>query len=139
MDGLVKRYGARTAVDGLSFKVVRGSITAVLGPNGAGKTTTVECCEGYRRPDAGSVRVLGRDPLRQGADLRPRIGIMLQNGGVYSGVRADEMLRHMARLYAHPLDVAMLIERMEGYDGAPRTMTLQGELVSRESVAAPPV
>jgi ABC-2 type transport system ATP-binding protein len=112
VEGLVKRYGATPAVDGLSFKVERGSITAVLGPNGAGKTTTVECCEGYRRPDAGSVRVLGRDPLRQGADLRPRIGVMLQNGGIYSGVRAEEMLRHMARLYAHPLDVPMLIERL---------------------------
>jgi ABC-2 type transport system ATP-binding protein len=120
VDGLVKRYGARTAVDGLSFKVERGSITAVLGPNGAGKTTTVECCEGYRRPDAGSVRVLGLDPQRQGAHLRPRIGIMLQNGGIYSGVRADEMLRHMARLYAHPLDVSMLIERL-GLGSAGRT------------------
>jgi ABC-2 type transport system ATP-binding protein len=118
--GLVKRYGATPAVDGLSFKVERGSITAVLGPNGAGKTTTVECCEGYRRPDAGSVRVLGRDPLRQGADLRPRIGVMLQKGGIYSGVRADEMLRHMARLYAHPLDVPMLIERL-GLGSAGRT------------------
>jgi ABC-2 type transport system ATP-binding protein len=120
VEGLVKRYGATTAVDGLSFTVERGSITGVLGPNGAGKTTTIECCEGYRRPDAGVVRVLGRDPLRQGAELRPRIGVMLQSGGVYSGVRAGEMLRHVARLYAHPLDVAMLIERL-GLGSAGRT------------------
>src|SRR5919205_2446888 len=93
---LVKRYGATTAVDGLSLTVRRGSVTAVLGPNGAGKTTTVECCEGYRRPDSGSVRVLGLDPVRESAELRPRIGVMLQSGGLYSGARADEMLPHGA-------------------------------------------
>jgi ABC-2 type transport system ATP-binding protein len=64
---LVKRYGAKTAVDGLSLSVPAGSVTAVLGPNGAGKTTTIECCEGYRRPDGGEVRVLGVDPARRDA------------------------------------------------------------------------
>lgn len=108
---LVKRYGDKTAVDGLDLTAAPG-ITAVLGPNGAGKTTTVETCEGYRRPDAGTVRVLGLDPVRQAAELRPRIGVMLQSGGVYSGARADEMLRHVAKLHAHPLDVDTLIERL---------------------------
>ncbi|MGO4420382.1 ABC transporter ATP-binding protein, partial [Streptomyces sp. MCAF7] len=69
-------------------------------------------CEGYRRPDAGTVRVLGLDPVTQAAALRPRIGVMLQSGGVYSGARAEEMLRHTAGLYAHPLDVDHLIERL---------------------------
>ncbi|MFD6419826.1 ABC transporter ATP-binding protein [Streptomyces sp. NPDC060194] len=110
--GLVKRYGERTAVDGLSLTVPAGGVTAVLGPNGAGKTSTIEVCEGYRRPDGGTVRVLGLDPVRQAAALRPRIGVMLQSGGVYSGARAEEMLRHMARLHAHPLDVDDLIERL---------------------------
>ncbi|RDG35585.1 ABC transporter ATP-binding protein [Streptomyces corynorhini] len=110
--GLVKRYGTKTAVDGLDLVVRAGTVTAVLGPNGAGKTTTVETCEGYRRPDAGTVRVLGLDPVADAARLRPRIGVMLQSGGVYSGARADEMLRHMARLHAHPLDVDTLIERL---------------------------
>lgn len=110
--GLVKRYGTRTAVDGLDLDVRAGTVTAVLGPNGAGKTTTVETCEGYRRADAGTVRVLGLDPVADAARLRPRIGVMLQSGGVYSGARADEMLRHMARLHAHPLDVDALIERL---------------------------
>ncbi|MGW0734728.1 ABC transporter ATP-binding protein [Streptomyces sp. NPDC002851] len=109
--GLVKRYGSKTAVDGLDLTASAG-ITAVLGPNGAGKTTTVETCEGYRRPDAGEVRVLGLDPVAQAAELRPRIGVMLQSGGVYSGARADEMLRHMAKLHAHPLNVDALIERL---------------------------
>ncbi|MDK1474206.1 ABC transporter ATP-binding protein [Streptomyces sp. 549] len=110
--GLVKRYGRKAAVDGLDLRVARGTVTAVLGPNGAGKTTTVEVCEGYRRPDAGTVRVLGLDPVADAAALRPRIGVMLQSGGVYPGVRAEEMLRHMARLHAHPLDVDSLITRL---------------------------
>lgn len=110
--GLVKRYGRKTAVDGLDLCVRTGAVTAVLGPNGVSKTTTVETCEGYRRPDAGTVRVLGLDPVADAAKLRPRIGVMLQSGGVYSGARADEMLRHMARLHAHPLDVDALIERL---------------------------
>ncbi|MEU7177730.1 ABC transporter ATP-binding protein [Streptomyces celluloflavus] len=110
--GLVKRYGTKTAVDGLDLTVARGAVTAVLGPNGAGKTTTVEICEGYRRADAGTVRVLGLDPVADAAALRPRIGVMLQSGGVYPGARADEMLRHTAGLHAHPVDVDLLIERL---------------------------
>ncbi|MGX5390347.1 ABC transporter ATP-binding protein [Streptomyces anulatus] len=110
--GLVKRYGTKTAVNGLDLVVATGAVTAVLGPNGAGKTTTIETCEGYRRPDAGTVRVLGLDPVADAERLRPRVGVMLQSGGVYSGARADEMLRHMAELHAHPLDVDALIERL---------------------------
>ncbi|MBQ1108985.1 ABC transporter ATP-binding protein [Streptomyces sp. DH18] len=110
--GLVKRYGTKTAVNGLDLVVATGAVTAVLGPNGAGKTTTIETCEGYRRPDAGTVRVLGLDPVADAERLRPRVGVMLQSGGVYSGARADEMLRHMAKLHAHPLDVDALIERL---------------------------
>ncbi|UGY90718.1 ABC transporter ATP-binding protein [Streptomyces gobiensis] len=118
--GLVKRYGSKTAVNGLDLTVGYGTVTAVLGPNGAGKTTTVETCEGYRRPDAGTVRVLGLDPVTEAAALRPRIGVMLQSGGVYPGARAEEMLRHMAKLHAHPLDVDALIERL-GLGGCGRT------------------
>ncbi|MGW5865559.1 ABC transporter ATP-binding protein [Streptomyces sp. NPDC055239] len=118
--GLVKRYGKKTAVDGLDLRVRAGTVTAVLGPNGAGKTTTIETCEGYRRPDEGTVRVLGLDPVREAGALRPRIGVMLQSGGVYSGARADEMLRHMAKLHAHPLDVGALIERL-GLESCGRT------------------
>ncbi len=112
VDGLVMRYGDKVAVDELSLEVARATITAVLGPNGAGKTTTLETCEGYRRPQAGSVRVLGLDPVRERRALLPRIGVMLQGGGAWSGVHAMEMLDHMARLHAHPLDTAMLAERL---------------------------
>ncbi|NJQ02152.1 ABC transporter ATP-binding protein [Streptomyces zingiberis] len=117
---LVKRYGTTTALDGLGLSVAAGTVTAVLGPNGAGKTTAVEICEGYRRPDAGTVRVLGLDPVADAAALRPRIGVMLQSGGVYPTARAGEMLRHTARLHAHPLDTAMLTERL-GLGGCGRT------------------
>ncbi|MGW5903978.1 ABC transporter ATP-binding protein [Streptomyces althioticus] len=111
VQALEKRYGTKTAVNGLDLAARQG-VTAVLGPNGAGKTTTVEICEGYRRPDSGTVRVLGLDPVRESAALRPRIGVMLQSGGVYAGARADEMLRHVAKLHARPLDVDALIERL---------------------------
>ncbi|MDO7869576.1 ABC transporter ATP-binding protein [Nocardioides jiangxiensis] len=106
------RYGDKVAVDGLSLTVERGSITAVLGPNGAGKTTTLETCEGFRRPQSGHVRVLGLDPVSQRRELLPRIGVMLQSGGAWSGVRAEEMLRHVAKLHANPLSVDMLVERL---------------------------
>jgi ABC-2 type transport system ATP-binding protein len=120
VDDLTMRYGETLAVDGLSLEVARHSITAVLGPNGAGKTTTLETCEGYRRPQKGSVRVLGLDPQAQRRELLPRIGVMLQHGGAWSGVRAVEMLRHVASLHAHPLDVDMLIRRL-GLESCGRT------------------
>src|ERR671918_2893604 len=70
-----------------------------VGPSGAGKTTTVEILEGYRRPDAGRVQVLGLDPWRDGSRLRPRIGVMLQDGGLYPGIRPLEALRLLASYY----------------------------------------
>src|SRR5262249_51978405 len=90
---LEKRYGTTQAVDGLSLRVASGEVFGLLGPNGAGKTTTVEILEGYRRADRGRVRVLGLDPIADGAQLRPRIGVMLQDGGLYPGLRPLEMLR----------------------------------------------
>src|SRR3954451_14174598 len=74
VDGLVKRYGRQVAVDEVSFTVEQGEIFGILGPNGAGKTTAVECVEGLRRADAGTVRVLGLDPRADGPELRQRIG-----------------------------------------------------------------
>lgn len=116
IEDLVMAYGEKTAVDGLSLRVERGSITAVLGPNGAGKTTTLETCEGYRRPQHGKVRVLGLDPVVDRRALLPRIGVMLQAGGAWSGVRAVEMLEHLAGLHAHPLAVEMLVDRLGLHD-----------------------
>ncbi len=106
------RYGEKTAVDGLSLSIAPGTVTSILGPNGAGKTTTIETCEGFREPQSGSVRVLGLDPRADATALRPRVGVMLQSGGAWSGARTHEMVRHMASLHAHPLDVDLLIERL---------------------------
>jgi len=108
---LVKAYGARRAVDGLSLRVAPGSVLALLGPNGAGKTTTIEICEGFRRPGAGSVRVLGLDPITDAAALRPRVGVMLQGGvGGYTGAKAIELLRLFASYAARPHDPVALLE-----------------------------
>ena len=117
--GLVKRYGARTVVDGLDLRVRRGELFALLGPNGAGKTTTVEILEGYRRRDGGTVRVLGLDPMREGAALRPRIGLMLQQGGIYPQARPLEMVRLFAAFYRQPLEPTALLERV-GLSGVDR-------------------
>ena len=107
--GLVKRYGAITAVDGLDLTVERGETLVLLGPNGAGKTTTVECLEGYRRPDGGTVRVLGLDPVADARALRPRVGLMLQEGGLYPHVRPEEALRTFAAFYDEPEDPDRLL------------------------------
>ncbi|MGZ6341324.1 MAG: ABC transporter ATP-binding protein [Candidatus Limnocylindrales bacterium] len=107
---LRKAYGGRPAVDGLSFEVRPGELFALLGPNGAGKTTTVEILEGYRRADAGQVRVLGLDPTRDGPALRTRLGLMLQQGGVYPQARPREILRLFASFYVDPIDPDTLLE-----------------------------
>ncbi|MTB86980.1 ABC transporter ATP-binding protein [Aeromicrobium senzhongii] len=113
---LVMHYGRGDAVvravDGVNLTVQPGTVTAILGPNGAGKTTTIETCEGFRRPQSGTVRVLGLDPVADAEALRPRVGVMLQSGGAWLGVRAGEMLRHMASLHATPLPVEPLVERL---------------------------
>src|SRR5258708_27646250 len=78
VDNLTKSYGPHRVIDQLHFTVHKGEVFALLGPNGAGKTTTVETLEGYRIPDAGSVRVVGLDPIRESKALKPQIGVMLQ-------------------------------------------------------------
>ena len=110
---LVKRYGTRPAVAGASFTAAAGQVTAVLGPNGAGKTSTVECCEGLRKPDGGTVRVLGRDPLRDGGWLRPRVGVMLQGGGMPGAARAADVLQLAAAMYRRPRDPGELIAALD--------------------------
>jgi ABC-2 type transport system ATP-binding protein len=108
--GLGKRYGPVRAVDGVSLTVETGEVFGLLGPNGAGKTTTVEILEGYRRADAGEVRVLDLDPWRDGARLRPSIGVMLQDGGLYPGIRPLEALTLFASYYDDPDDPLRLLD-----------------------------
>jgi ABC-2 type transport system ATP-binding protein len=107
---LQKRYASVTAVDHLSFDVYAGEVFGLLGPNGAGKTTTVEVLEGYRRPDGGHVRVLGLDPTDDGPRLRPQIGVMLQEGGLYPGLKPRELLRLFASYYDDPDDPDRLLQ-----------------------------
>jgi ABC-2 type transport system ATP-binding protein len=110
---LVKTYNGRAVVDGLTFLVQPGEVFALLGPNGAGKTTTVEILEGYRRPDGGSARVLGLDPARQGSALKPQIGLMLQQGGLFPQITPREALRLFAAFYPNAEDPEKLIGQLE--------------------------
>jgi len=115
---LIKRYGGRPVVDGLSFAVETGEVFALLGPNGAGKTTTVEILEGYRHADAGFVRVLGLDPSRQGAELKSKIGLMLQQGGLFPQITAFEALRLFAAFYPDAEDPDGLLDMLQLRDVA---------------------
>ena len=102
VDHLTVRHGSKVAVDQVSLSAEPGEILGLLGPNGAGKTTTVETLEGYRRPDAGTVRVLGLDPVADRPALAPHIGVMLQGGGTYPQMGPDRALRLFAAYYDHP-------------------------------------
>ena len=114
-------YGDVVAVDGLSFTAEAGEVVALLGPNGAGKTSTIEALEGYRRPASGTVRVLGWDPLAEHGAMVGRIGVMLQEGGLYPGIRTAEVLTLFAAYYDDPLDPAALLERVGLADQARST------------------
>lgn len=102
VERLAKAYGTRQAVRDISFAVHPGEIFALLGPNGAGKTTTIEILEGFRTPDQGTVHVLGLDPARQAHLLKPQLGIMLQQDGLYPTLRAREVLELFARFFSDP-------------------------------------
>ncbi|MDH5373008.1 MAG: ABC transporter ATP-binding protein, partial [Acidimicrobiia bacterium] len=99
IDNLTKRYGSFTAVDNLRLEVGTGETYALLGPNGAGKTTTVEILEGLRAADSGTVEVLGLNPISDRTRLQRRIGVMLQEGGVYQGAKAREVLTLFTAYY----------------------------------------
>ncbi|HVB74705.1 MAG TPA: ABC transporter ATP-binding protein [Ktedonobacteraceae bacterium] len=120
VDNFTKSYGSQRVVDQLHLTVQRGEVFALLGPNGAGKTTTIETLEGYRKPDQGSVRVLGLDPMREAQALKAQIGVMLQQDGLYPGLTAREVLRLFAGYYRQPQNVDALLERV-GMTSAART------------------
>ena len=132
-----RAYGSTRALDGVTWSAQAGAVTAVLGPNGAGKTTVIECCEGLRRPDSGRVRVLGLDPWADGGQLRHRVGVMLQEGGLPTATRPLPLLRHLAALHADPLPVGPLAERL-GIDAFARTTVrrLSGGQRQRVALAA---
>ncbi len=119
--GVTKSYGSTTAVSGFDLDVQPAEVLALLGPNGAGKTTTVEMCEGFIRPDAGTIEVLGLDPFADNARLKARIGVMLQGGGGYPAARAGEMLNLVAAYAANPLDPKWLLDTLGLTDSARTT------------------
>jgi ABC-2 type transport system ATP-binding protein len=138
--GLVVKFGRRAVLDGLALEAKVGALTAVLGSNGAGKTTLIRCCTDLIRPSAGTISVLG---LRAGSRmLAGRIGLMPQSAGSWSGIRAIELLRYLAGLYANPLPVSALVERLGLTDcaktqyrrlsgGQQQAVNLAGALIGR--------
>jgi ABC-2 type transport system ATP-binding protein len=112
IDGLRVRYGDTVAVDGVSLSIRRGEIFGILGPNGAGKTTTVECLAGLRRPDAGTLRVLGHDVLADRHELRELVGVQLQTAALPDKLRVGEALELFAAFYRTPADPGELLHRL---------------------------
>jgi ABC-2 type transport system ATP-binding protein len=110
MTGLTKNYQAGRAVDGISLAVERGEIFGIAGPNGAGKTTVVECASGLRRPDGGTLRVLGLDPWSDRRALLQRIGVQLQEAALPDAIRVGEALRMYASFYDRPADWRTLMD-----------------------------
>jgi ABC-2 type transport system ATP-binding protein len=112
VSALHKRYGSQVAVEDVSFTVEQGEIFGIVGPNGAGKTTTVECIEGLRKPDRGSVRVLGLDPERDGAELRQRVGAQLQESELPDKLKVWEALDLYASFYRRPAEWGGVLESL---------------------------
>jgi ABC-2 type transport system ATP-binding protein len=110
LQDVVVRYGETTAVDGVSLRMCRGRVLALLGHNGAGKTSLLQVCEGFRSPDGGQARVLGLDPIADHDALMPRLGIMLQSGGVYPWATTGEILRLFASYASNPIDPEDLLD-----------------------------
>ncbi|WP_427117143.1 ABC transporter ATP-binding protein [Pseudarthrobacter scleromae] len=145
INGLIKDVGPLSSMDGRMLRVVsgvslsagRGQVTALLGANGAGKTTTLECAQGLQKRSGGSISLLGQDPATAGAELRSRVGVMLQDGGLPPSARPIPLLRHIAGLYARPWAVDDLIQRL-GIDTFSRTTVrrLSGGQKQRLALAA---
>ncbi len=133
---LRKTYGDTTAVDDVSFSVAEGEIFGILGPNGAGKTTTIECALGLRRPDSGSIRVMGLNPGRDREELHLIVGAQLQASALPGLLKVGEILGLYRSFYRQPADVAELV-RVLGLAGKLKNyyMSLSGGQKQRLSVA----
>jgi ABC-2 type transport system ATP-binding protein len=112
VSGIRKTYGRTVAVDEVSFEVHEGEIFGLIGPNGAGKTTTMECVEGLRRPDLGTISVLGLDPARDGRALQQKVGVQLQQAQLQKRIKVWEALDLWASLYPRPVDGDALLQRL---------------------------
>ena len=133
---LHKRYGETVAVDDISFDVQEGEIFGILGPNGAGKTTTVECIEGLRNPDRGTVTVLGLNPKNERKELTQLLGVQLQDSQLPDRLRVDEALDLYSSFYRNPADWRSLLELL-GLTGKAKTRfaKLSGGQKQRLSIA----
>lgn len=122
---------------GVSLTARAGCVTALLGPNGAGKTTTLNIAQGLDRPTSGTVQLLGTDPWRASAELRSRVGVMLQDGGLPPSATPARLLRHIASLYRNPADIRALSDRLGINDFADRSIRrLSGGQKQRVALAA---
>ncbi len=110
--GIRKTYGKTVAVDDVSFDVEEGEIFGLIGPNGAGKTTTMECVEGLRRPDRGSISVLSFDPIRDARALQQKVGVQLQQAQLQKRIKVREAVDLWASLYQHAVDGDVLLDRL---------------------------
>jgi ABC-2 type transport system ATP-binding protein len=133
---LGKRYGSTVAVDDVSLDVYEGEIFGLIGPNGAGKTTTMECVEGLRKPDRGTISVLGIDPRKDAAVLRQRVGVQHQEAQLQKRIKVWEAVDLWSALYAQVVDTEALLARL-GLEGKRETwfMTLSGGQKQRLFVA----
>ncbi len=109
---MVKTYNSVPAVDGVSFSVEKGWVFGLLGPNGAGKTTIIESLVGLRRPDSGTLSVLGNDPVRSPAAVRERVGVQLQVTSLFPRIRVEEAMNLFAALYPRVQDPKGLLKRV---------------------------
>jgi ABC-2 type transport system ATP-binding protein len=145
INGLIKDVGPLPTLDGRMLRVVsdvslvarRGEVTALLGANGAGKTTTIECAQGLQKRSGGTISLLGEDPGNAGAELRSRVGVMLQDGGLPPSARPIPLLRHIAGMYRNPRPLDELVQRL-GIDAFSRTNVrrLSGGQKQRLALAA---
>ena len=137
VEGLIKRFGQLTAVDGVSLSVRKGEVFGILGPNGAGKTTLLECVEGLQRPDAGSLHVLGLDVGREASAVKDRIGVQLQASAYFDFLTVTEILELLGTFYSRRVPAAALLGRVSLEDKAGATIRkLSGGQKQRFAIAA---
>ncbi len=137
VQGLVKQFGAFTAIDNISFQVCDTEVFGILGPNGAGKTTTLEIIEGLQRPTSGSAMVLGSDSQRDSAEVKNRIGVQLQSSAYFEYLTLEEILTLFGNFYRRRVSAGELLERVGLSDRAGTTLKkLSGGQKQRFTVAA---
>ncbi|HTO93222.1 MAG TPA: ABC transporter ATP-binding protein, partial [Bacteroidota bacterium] len=137
VDGLIKRYGDLTAVNGVSFRVQTQEIFGILGPNGAGKTTTLECIETLRPVDGGTVRVAGVDVSSDPLDVKRNIGVQLQSSSFFDKLTLAELLALFGELYGRQVDPLALLDEVELRDRSrAQVAQLSGGQKQRFSIAA---